>query len=511
MSRPRPCCAWPSSACRPTPARPLPRADAVDEAVDGLAELADAEAEPRVAGQARERVGAAAGGAGAAAVAEGGGVDADEAGLGVERGGEGLGQRLGDRVDERRELGRAPARGAERLAQEARDVDVEEAGALLAHRRARLLELVALGQRRALRGVDRGLQAVLAAEHDRVADDAGRERTAVLRRDAVGDAAVRALARAGQDAAQRRGRRGVVARGGDDDLVALLAERQRGRADAVAEPRLDVARELHAALVEEGDDLALRVGRAEDLPERGLGVLLLLPAAARRPPRRRPEPRPGRRRPGPIRCRRPTSRRIRPPRRRRSRGPRESGGGGGARGGGRWSASSRHRSLAAADDAPIRAPGGLRRTEPRVAAAPTTPHHAGTSGGRKAATRCKTRCSAACRTSSCAISRPGRRPSPTARSPMSTAIPGRAGSDEERPWEKMCRMGCLVGGCGVEVSAADRGGGAPPTPPPRSASTFLARRPSIERPGAHLATRGTRDDRWPSAAPSTTPSTRRTG
>ena len=28
-----------------------------------------------------------------------------------------------------------------------------------------------------------------------------------------------------------------------------------------------------------GDDLALRVGRAEDLPERGLGVLLLLPAA----------------------------------------------------------------------------------------------------------------------------------------------------------------------------------------------------------------------------------------
>ena len=60
-------------------------------------------------------------------------------------------------------------------------------------------------------------------------------------------------------------------------------------------------------------------------------------------------------------------------------------------------------------------------------------------------------------------------------------------------WEKMCRKGCIVGGSGLCSRAASRGGGAPPTPPPR------------------LGIQAWESPQWsPSAAPSTTRSTRRT-
>ena len=40
-------------------------------------------------------------------------------------------------------------------------------------------------------------------------------------------------------------------------------------------------------------------------------------------------------------------------------------------------------------------------------------------------------------------------------------------------WEKMCKQGCIVGGSGVCSRAASRGGGAPPTPPPRLGNQAL--------------------------------------
>ena len=61
----------------------------------------------------------------------------------------------------------------------------------------------------------------------------------------------------------------------------------------------------------------------------------------------------------------------------------------------------------------------------------------------------------------------------------------------------MCKLGCVVGESGIATPIPDRGGGAPPTPPPRP-------EPSSRDAAPRRRT-------WPSAAPSTTPSTRRTG
>ena len=63
--RSRPVCFWnwPSSALTPTPVIPPPPATVCSDAVEGLAEVGDAQAQPRVAGQRGEDVGAAAAGA----------------------------------------------------------------------------------------------------------------------------------------------------------------------------------------------------------------------------------------------------------------------------------------------------------------------------------------------------------------------------------------------------------------------------------------------------------------
>jgi hypothetical protein len=123
----------------------------------------------------------------------------------------------------------------------------------------------------------------------------------VLGVDAVGDAAVGAGRRSGGDPAERRLRGVVVPRGRDDDLLAAAADRQRGGADALADPRLDVASELHAAAVEELGDGGLRVGGPDDLRERRLGVGLLLAVAGEDRLRvERGRGRDGRRRVGPA-------------------------------------------------------------------------------------------------------------------------------------------------------------------------------------------------------------------
>ena len=315
-------------------------------------------------------------------------------------------------------------------------------------------------------------------------------------------------------------RRGVVARGGDDDLVAAAADGQCGGADAVAEPRLDVARELHAAAVEElGTTSALRVGRPDDLRERRLSVGLLLAVAARGPPPAYSGAEAGRPRPGPIRC--PRSRRLGAAGDRRSGGEHEAGDerDGRRREGRRTVRRHRRRIVASSacgrDTADSREPGGRSRAaEPALTdAPPRRPTRERTPRRTEPHSACNRACRRARPQAPCALA-----PRPPA-AVSHRAIPDGHGVFRAAPrqtengrWEKMCRMGCYVGGCGVEVSAADRGGGAPPTPPPRSASTSSPGSPEpIQRPRAHLATRGTRDDRWPSAAPSTTRSTPRTG
>src|SRR5208283_4234428 len=92
---------------------------------------------------------------------------------------------------------------------------------------------------------------------------------------------------------------------------------------------------------------------------------------------------------------------------------------------------------------------------------------------------------------------------------------GRAG---ESGWEKMCNWGCIVGGSGVSSRTASRGGGAPPTPPPRlgkqagelSSGSFSRHvRPYARRqeppdragplPDGAVGRRGARDARGPQA------------
>src|SRR3954447_14071521 len=51
---------------------------------------------------------------------------------------------------------------------------------------------------------------------------------------------------------------------------------------------------------------------------------------------------------------------------------------------------------------------------------------------------------------------------------MNTGVSGRAGATGAREWDFLCEWGCFVGGSGIQVPTTDRGGGAPPTPPPRS-------------------------------------------
>src|SRR3954447_17313767 len=51
---------------------------------------------------------------------------------------------------------------------------------------------------------------------------------------------------------------------------------------------------------------------------------------------------------------------------------------------------------------------------------------------------------------------------------MNTGVSGRAGGTGARWWDFLCDWGCFVGGSGIQVPLPDRGGGAPPTPPPRS-------------------------------------------
>ena len=232
MSSPRPCWAWPSSACKPTPAippcaltlsrkpltvpptspTPTPSQASAGSAASASAPLAPLEKPPPLPNAAESSRSMPGSASSAAAIVFGS----------AER----------DRLDERRELRRPAACGAERLAQEAGDVDVEERRALRAHLRARVLQHAGLRQRRALRRVDRRLHRVLAAEDDEAVDDAGG--LAATRVEAVVDAAVRAWGGVRRQAREGVARGRVVARGGHDDLVAAPAERQRGCPDAVA-------------------------------------------------------------------------------------------------------------------------------------------------------------------------------------------------------------------------------------------------------------------------------------
>src|SRR5262245_15301802 len=67
--------------------------------------------------------------------------------------------------------------------------------------------------------------------------------------------------------------------------------------------------------------------------------------------------------------------------------------------------------------------------------------------------------------------RPNRRPTTSHReTPARRPVSGGSHRSRGHPWDEMCKKGCSVGESGVQVPIPDRGGGAPPTPPPRSGS-----------------------------------------
>ena len=64
---------------------------------------------------------------------------------------------------------------------------------------------------------------------------------------------------------------------------------------------------------------------------------------------------------------------------------------------------------------------------------------------------------------------------PPRESPQTAGFRAAAAVVRGHLWERVCNWGCLVGESGVRSPTADRGGGAPPTPPPRPADLLRAR------------------------------------
>ena len=263
----------------------------------------------------------------------------------------------------------------------------------------------------------------------------------------------------------------LVVRGGDDGhVVGVPAVVQRGDrdADAVAQPRLDVVLEgdalALAAVVEQLLDLRAGVVGAQDLLQRALEVAADLAVGAHdaldvdrarrpgpaRPDRRVPplpleEPQPAAMAAHSASTRDRTSRRvvfIATHRRRRVRAPAQVGG---------------------------------RVFPPR----PTE----GTRPGRKPPETARTLAEAAIRTSSCTGSPPSAPRSPTAESPAFWRFRAQR---EGRGWISVggnVQVGLRCGGKWGRTPIPDRGGGAPPTPPPRP--ELLSRHRRIRSRNAH--------------------------